>query len=236
MFLLHAPLERWVFLLILSVYPYDLLSQVVNLRLGTTNQNLFYQYVKEQTPLCGWESNPQPWLYKNPALTVELPHSDCLTLQIYNFYPNQQVFNQFFFEASARFELANKSFADSPLKPLGYKAVGVQWELASLRHLHKLLLFRVTDGARTHDLLDHNQALLPTELQPTCCAPWRIRTSDPLGVNEMLWTNWAKGAFAGHRLTCCECTFHLVPLWYYDFFCDPVGTRTRNPLIKSEVL
>ena len=123
MFLLHAPLERWVFLLILSVYPYDLLSQVVNLRLGTTNQNLFYQYVKEQTPLCGWESNPQPWLYKNPALTVELPHSDCLTLQIYNFYPNQQVFNQFFFEASARFELANKSFADSPLKPLGYRTL-----------------------------------------------------------------------------------------------------------------
>ena len=26
------------------------------------------------------------------------------------------------------------------------------------------------------------------------CASWRIRTSDPLGVNEMLWTNWAKGA------------------------------------------
>ena len=96
MFLLHAPLERWVFLLILSVYPYDLLSQVVNLRLGTTNQNLFYQYVKEQTPLCGWESNPQPWLYKNPALTVELPHSDCLTLQIYNFYLYQQVFAHFF--------------------------------------------------------------------------------------------------------------------------------------------
>jgi hypothetical protein len=25
----------------------------------------------------------------------------------------------------------------------------------------------VTDGIRTHDLLDHNQVLLPTELQPT---------------------------------------------------------------------
>ena len=158
MFLLHAPLERWVFLLILSVYPYDLLSQVVNLRLGTTNQNLFYQYVKEQTPLCGWESNPQPWLYKNPALTVELPHNDCFVVQIY--YKNSitsKFLNNFFFEVPSGFEPPNKSFADSPLKPLGYKAVGVQWELASLRHLHKLLLFRVTDGTRTHDILNHNQ-------------------------------------------------------------------------------
>jgi hypothetical protein len=35
----------------------------------------------------------------------------------------------------------------------------VQWELASLRHLHMLLLFRVNNGNRTHDLLNHNQTL-----------------------------------------------------------------------------
>ena len=124
MFLLHAPLERWVFLLILSVYPYDLLSQVVNLRLGTTNQNLFYQYVKEQTPLCGWESNPQPWLYKNPALTVELPHSDCLTVQIYNFYPNQQVFNQFFLRSRSDSNWRIRVLQTPPLSHLGTRPFG----------------------------------------------------------------------------------------------------------------
>lgn len=45
------------------------------------------------------------------------------------------------FEVPIRFELMNNAFAEHPLKPLGYRTI---W---------------VTDGNRTHDLLNHNQTL-----------------------------------------------------------------------------
>ena len=52
---------------------------------------------------------------------------------------------------------------------------------------------RWTRTTEPKEELIYSQPQLPLCDTPIC-APWRIRTSDPLGVNEMLWTNWAKGA------------------------------------------
>ena len=43
-------------------------------------------------------------------------------------------------------------------------------------------------------------------------------------------TNFATPAFAGYRLTCGECSFHLVPFRYYDFFGGEGGIRTPGTL------
>ena len=46
-------------------------------------------------------------------------------------------------------------------------------------------------------------------------------------------TNYTTEAFAGYRLTCGECSFHLVPSRYYDFFCGESEIRTHGTVAST---
>ena len=110
----------------------------------------------------------------------------------------------------------------------------------------------VLDGSRVLGQLFKGW-LLPSLPTPNHSTPWQIRTADPLRVKQMLWTNWAKGAFKINLLSVIYIRFNyttatrvirIYPLPDCLHFCsaprlilvDTVGLEPNLPHCKCSAL
>ena len=137
-------------------------------------------------------------------------------------------------EVPVRFELTNNGFAIHPLKPLGYRtlsAVGGTFPVGpalTYSTFGWMMRFELTTSwttIRRSNQLNYNHHFVPkVGLEPThfevSVPKTDVSTIPPLRQ------------VAGHRLTCGGCTFHLVPLRYYDFFVPPQGLEPWTPTLK----
>ena len=82
---------------------------------------------------------------------------------------------------------------------------------------------------KPHKLYNHKKN---SSISWGVCGPWGIRTPDPLGVNQMLWTNWAKSPLPVceiSRFWCCKYTSFF---YFCKFFSRNSPTTKLLPPIK----